>query len=567
MFMVHVRPRAAMTFLLPAAWTALALAVPIIALYLLRTRLRRRVVSTSLFWQQLSPQVYNTSLWRRLRRWLSLLLQLAFLALLAFALAQPLASWQSLQPASLVLVLDPSVSMRATDVAPSRWEAAIRGARERIRQMRAFDEAALVLASDPPRVLRPWTRGKRALLRALEEAQPLDRAADLRPALALGRNLAEGRGRGRVVLFSDGVWSDAPAAEAMRDVEAQWIGSHEPRNVGLTLFAARRSLAAPGEYQLTARVEMRGKEATQGSIEILRDGRLMDALPLSLEPGKPWEHTWDGRSGDAVRFEARLSGFPGDQLSADDAALAAVPAQQAVQVELIAPPNAFLDAALGSLHHVSWRRAERPGAAQPGVLYIFHRAAPPGDFAADAVVLIDPPAGGAWGELRGAIESPLVSEWQRESPLLRHVALDQIRLHAALEFLPPAGATVFAESFGKPLIFGKWDGAPRWLVLPFELESSDLVLRTAFPILLGNLIETLRPTDEASAASALPGPVETALTRTFAEPTSGSAPAAPPAAMGRGAWWSAFPLWWWAVAAGALWLLAEWWTFSRRITE
>ena len=114
-----------MKFLFPAAWGALGLAVPIIVFYLIKTRLQRRLVSTTLFWQQLAPQIYNTSLWRKLRRWLSLLLQLLFLAALVFALAQPLASWQSLQPASLVIVLDPSASMEATDVAPSRWQRAV----------------------------------------------------------------------------------------------------------------------------------------------------------------------------------------------------------------------------------------------------------------------------------------------------------------------------------------------------------------------------------------------------------------------------------------------------------
>ncbi len=34
-----------------------------------------------------------------------------------------------------------------------------------------------------------------------------------------------------------------------------------------------------------------------------------------------------------------------------------------------------------------------------------------------------------------------------------------------------------------------------------------------------------------------------------------------------GAWWVWAPLWWWAAAAGGCWLLAEWWLFSRRITE
>jgi hypothetical protein len=167
--------------------------------------------------------------------------------------------------------------------------------------------------------------------------------------------------------------------------------------------------------------------------------------------------------------------------------------------------------------------------------------------------------------LKGAIEQPLVSEFARESPLLRHVGIDKVGLQTAREFVPAPGAQVLAESFGKPLIFGRWNGERRWLVLPFDLDSSDLVLRTAFPILLGNIVESQRTDEPVAAVDPLPGPVESALARTVPDeaPVAGaSAPDAPGIA-----WWSSFPLWWWAACFGLCWLLGEWWSFSRRITE
>jgi hypothetical protein len=555
-----------MNFLVPAAWGALALAIPVIVFYLIKTRLRRRLVSTSLFWQQLAPQIYNTSIWRKLRRWLSLLLQLLFLTALVFALAQPLASWQSLQPASLVVVLDPSASMEATDVAPTRWQRALQLAGQRISQMRAFDEATLIVAADPPQVLSNWASSKRTLHRALAGAQLAARSTDIRPALALARNLAEGRPHGRVVLLSDGAWAEPPPKEQLAGVEAVWLAG-DGVNAGLTLFAVRRAFSGPGEFQIAARVEARGPTPVSGSLEVIRDGRIMDVQTLTLTPGQPWERTWDGRAEQTTRFEAKLTGFPPDRLLRDDRAAAVLPAQSAVKVELVAPANGFLDAALRSLNSVTWKRtwpAERLGPAQPGTLYVFYRSLPPPDFAAEACVLIDPTAGGFWGELRGAIEQPLVSEFQRESALLRHTGIEKVSLQAAREFAPALGAEVLAESFGKPLIFGQWRGERRWLVLPFDLESSDFVLRTAFPILLGNIVESLRHEADVAAVEPLPGPVESALASTVADETPTAFGAATTASV---AWWSGFPIWWWAVCFGLCWLLGEWWSFSRRITE
>jgi hypothetical protein len=356
------------------------------------------------------------------------------------------------------------------------------------------------------------------------------------------------------------------AKDQCAGVEAIWL-SGDGVNTGLTLFAVRRAFSGPGEFQLAARVEAHGPAPVAGRLEVYRDGRIMDVQTLALTPGQPWERTWEGRAGEAARFEAKLVGFPPDRLARDDRAEAVLVGQSALHVELIAPANGFLDAALGSIQAVTWKRtwpAERLGSAQPGTLTIFYRSLPPPDFAASACLLIDPTASGFWGELRGTIEEPLVSEFRRDSALLRHTGMDKVSLQTAREFAPAPGAEVLAESFGQPLVFGRWRDPHRWLVLPFDLEASDIVLRTAFPILLGNVVESLRREKETSAAEALPGPVESALTRTIPRDASTETRGSDRTDV---AWWSGFPLWWWAVCFGGCWLLAEWWSFSRRITE
>ena len=272
-----------MSFLWPLAWALSALALPVIAFYLIRTRLQRKPVSTLLFWEHLAPQVYNHSLWRKLRRWISLALQLLFLFLLILAISQPLTSWQSTRPASLILLLDSSVTMTATDTSPSRWDEAVRNVERRIAHMRLFDEAILIVAGETPRVLSPWTRNKRALGRALEAAKPGRTVSDIRSALTLAHNLAGQRNQAEILLVSDGVWDPAPEPEALKNVQTQWVGGKEPSNAGMSLFTARRSLSAPGEYQIIARVD--ASAATQAELEVRRDGMLIDVQPLKLEPG------------------------------------------------------------------------------------------------------------------------------------------------------------------------------------------------------------------------------------------------------------------------------------------
>src|SRR5438128_12031752 len=103
---------------LALVWTMLL--VPVVVFYILKIRLRRVPVSTVIFWRQIFEEKKPRSLWQRLRHLLSLLVQLAFLALLVGALVQPFFAWEIDAARRVVLVIDNSASMNATDVAPTR---------------------------------------------------------------------------------------------------------------------------------------------------------------------------------------------------------------------------------------------------------------------------------------------------------------------------------------------------------------------------------------------------------------------------------------------------------------
>src|SRR5688572_32532338 len=120
---------------LALAWAALA--VPIVIFYILKIRLRRVPVTTTLFWSQIYEEKRPRSLWQQLRHLLSLLLQLLFLMLVVFALADPFWFWEQLQAQRVVLVLDNSASMNATDLAPTRLDAARDRGLRLIRNLRA----------------------------------------------------------------------------------------------------------------------------------------------------------------------------------------------------------------------------------------------------------------------------------------------------------------------------------------------------------------------------------------------------------------------------------------------
>src|SRR5207302_858983 len=93
------------------------------------------------------------SIWQKLRHLISLLVQLALLLLIVLALTKPFFAWEALQSRRIILVLDNSASMNATDVTPSRLAKAKEEAFRVIGGMRYRDEMAIVAAGGQPRVV------------------------------------------------------------------------------------------------------------------------------------------------------------------------------------------------------------------------------------------------------------------------------------------------------------------------------------------------------------------------------------------------------------------------------
>ena len=168
--------------------------------------LRRVPVSTTIFWQQIFQDKRPRSLWQHLRHLLSLLAQIALLLLLVLALGEPYFKSEMVQARRLVLVVDNSASMNATDVAGGRLEAARREADALISSLRFRDEMAIVTGGAQPRVVCGFTGHERhagqALAQVRERLFDAGRRCGGAGAAAAGRRRAWPRNRVLRRMFS-----------------------------------------------------------------------------------------------------------------------------------------------------------------------------------------------------------------------------------------------------------------------------------------------------------------------------------------------------------------------------
>src|SRR5205085_1756518 len=142
-----------MGFLAPSAFVVgAALLAAILATYLLRPRRPVRRISSTFLWLAALHELEAQRPWRRVPPSLLLLLQIAALAALVGAVARPFTlSTQATGPFTIVL-LDSEASMQATDLKPSRFEAARARVRQLIDALEPGQELSLISLDAQPRV-------------------------------------------------------------------------------------------------------------------------------------------------------------------------------------------------------------------------------------------------------------------------------------------------------------------------------------------------------------------------------------------------------------------------------
>ncbi len=469
-------------------WWALA-AVPIIALYILKVRLRRVPVSTLLFWNELFDEKKPTAWWQRLRHWLSLLLQLAFAALVIGALVDPLWSWQKDKQRRVVLVLDNSASMLArTEDSTSRLDEAKAAAGTLIRALRDGDQMAIVSAGGQPSVLWGMTNHARWLEDAVKDAPQTSAPAAIEPAIELAKRLLSGlEGDSEIVVLTDGCSGDMETIQSDEQVQVYGVGSAVD-NVGITRYQVRRSIIDAIGYQVMVDVTNFSSEAQSCRLELDLDDSLVDVLPLQIEPGETLTRIVDHTSAVGGIMQAKLE--VDDALAADNVARAILPTRQAVPIRLISEGDLFLLSVLQSIPLVDLTlEAEFDPSAPAAKVHVFDRKVPE-KLPSGPVLVIDPQNDCELWTVGAEVQQPIVASVDGQSPLTQHVRLDNILFPGArrLEFKVDA-ETLITSADESPLFTRVVRPGGDVVVLSCSLAKGDLPLRIAFPVLMKNTIE------------------------------------------------------------------------------
>ncbi len=495
------------------------------ALYVLKLRRRPITVPFSKLWARILKDKEATSLFSRLKRIFSLLLQLAMLALLVLALGDPRAAIEIVKGRNLVVLVDTSASMQARDGGPAGKKPRIDEARESLRKivrgLGASDHMLIASMDAVVTPLTPMTGDTSRLEQALDELRPVDARADFPRALRYAVDTLRGVKRAEIVVLSDGVLGEAkdglgaiysnacdeenapkPAGKftCVGDARLSFVpvGSGK-RNVAITQYSVRRYPLDRSRYEVMIEVQNLGDKDEDIELRLLGDGVLVDLTKLHLKAGEKLPRFYPNLGGASQKLEARINIAPlspsdppiYDDLPADDRAYAVLPERRRTKVLAVTDANTYLEAALlldeyldvTTMTPDEWRAHGELGKSD---VAIYDGVTPPLKPGLPALYL-DPKDGGPI-KVGPAIKEPGFDTLDRKHPLLRWTAFDNIGITTANKLVPAEGDKIVGASNDGPLLVAGSRAGTKFVALSFDVRQSDLPLRIAWPVFLMNTI-------------------------------------------------------------------------------
>ena len=545
-----------MNLVAPVFLAGLALLVPVLIAFLVRRRRQIVRVPSTMIWRLGARSVAKNRRIRDVRRLLALLACLLGVAALVVAAARPTGK----RTDATVYVVDVSASMSGVPLDEARaWlvrDVASRGPSARI---------AIVLAGAEPKVaLAPSAPGPRVdeAIRAIAAERSV---ASMDEAVALAEGLAHAT-RARVVVLTDrAVESDVSRLGAKPEQRVFGGGAKTKDNLGITSLYTRTPPDARDDEEREASITI----AT--SSEASRRARLVVTLAGRVVADRRLEVPARDEANERVLLRgaghlvARVEPDDGrpDALAIDDEASLEESARRPPRVALVR------DESESSSASFFIEKALR--AAGVTELALVNAGGPPPDNAEIAVVLrdgtgrpqgvpallvgVEPKEIGLTARSVGRGETHLRS-LALEDPILRGVALDELTALRAKVASSPPGARSLVELDSGPVLVAGGTGTSSWVWLGIDPEASDLVLRVAFPVLVGNVLTHLRGSSPIVVAKTVPraeatleSPALVTPLGTVAEPRW-RLPASPPATI--------------ALVGAILLALEAWLTFRKR---
>ena len=507
---------------------AAAVSVPLLLLlYFLKLKRREQIVSSTLLWKRAVQDLQVNAPFQRLRRNILLLLQLLVLLALLLALAGPILSLIAGPARRYVILIDRSASMNATDVKPSRLEAAKEQAKVFVESMqsKAFyslrdesDQMMVIAFDNSAKVMCNFTSDKRQLNRAIDAITPGDGVSSLSEAIVVAQAFAQSPGveadymtaeePAQLILFSDGQIRDLDQLVAGADELTFHCMGESRQNVAVIAMQARRSYENPDEVNVFATLANYDAAPITCDVQLSINNNVCAVKSVTVPPLRADESSGAVIPGKlAVDFslsyaeagvlEVRklLGSGETDCLSCDDAAWAILPAPKRLSVLLVTNGNKVLESALQAcpLAKLEQQSPAQFDSADPNDLSIEQRYDMivldnhvPAELPKCRYLVFGRPPDDIDVSAPQELENQIIVDWRTKHPVLKYVDLTNLFVARCHRIILPRDADVLAEFNETPALALLRRNGSVFLLAGFDVLQSNWPFEPGFVLFCYN---------------------------------------------------------------------------------
>jgi hypothetical protein len=481
-----------MSLLAPAALGLLALAIPLIVLYMLRSRRRRVDVPSVALWAAEEQNVSAALPWQRLTVTAALLLQLLALILFVILLARPFFREATLLGPHTVMVIDTSGSMALA----GRLDAAKARADTLAADASDAQLISVVEAGPHPRVLVAFSRDPEAVRTAVGSLEAGGGSEDLAGALRLARGLTTPDRPTTVLFLTDGGFEDI-LDEPVGDATHVRFDAVDD-NVAITAFGT--GVVGEGGPRVFVEITSFSNRPESGTAELTVGGLRVATVDYGLDAGSSTREVVSVDAGPGEAVEVRLV----DNVDAnplDDRSALILSGGADLSATVFGEGSPFLDALLGSVEGI------RPAVGEPPDIVVYDGG--DASFIDRPSWVIDPANPPPGLTIEGRLDNPVVTFQRPSEPILDGLDFSDLAVGEA-QIPVGAGWLTLVGAGDVPLIMLGEVNGHRVVYFTFDLARSNLPVQVTFPILGARILDWLggsRISTVATAAAGTPLPL------------------------------------------------------------
>ena len=491
-----------MNFIHPAAfWLLLLLPLLAIPYFFAKKKTRESVVPHLALWEEVFVRTKSGVRNFGVRRILSFLLIVLIAVLLTTAVSYPV--FNKLRSGAMIVIVDNSASMNAVEKnGATRLEAAKAGLMRIIAQKPEDQEIMIMTAETAPEIVVGFTKNEITLRGAAADICPTDHASSIKNSLEFAGIIQQSRPDAIIHLITDGCCEkeDALEKELSRREDIFWtkVGS-EQDNLAFTQFQARRMKNGTNDYELFLDVANYSQKDVSFDIELDLDGAIIDVLSFNLTPGERKNHLSRYASEEGGVVCGRIVNIKNadDSLAGDSVAWSVLPKMPRLDILYYGEEQRYLMNVLKAQKNADFTRIEAiPDSLSERALLVVYRKIPE-KLPSGNILLVSPQNDTTLFAVGDKVDAALLENIAPDQPMMNSIHLDHLTLDGVrqIAFRGDCWSNVLIQTPQTPVLFSvRPNDNPHqeWLVMNLSVEDGVFPLRTIFPILFVNVVESFR---------------------------------------------------------------------------